>query len=407
MIVRDQESVTGLDIGTSKITAIVAERDTDGAICLTGIGQSVSRGVRKGEIINQGLTAEDVHQALSEAEKTSDREIRSVFLGVTGGHLKSFINRGSHPVVSADRDITSEDVRDVVRNARAVNIPRDHHILHVVRQQFLVDGQSSVIDPVGMTGARLEVDLHVIHGQANRLQNTCNVVRKHRIEVEQMVFSGLASMYSVLSRKQKELGTLVLDFGGGTIDYVLCSNGLIRHSGVLPVAGDHISTDLAYGLKVSLGRAEALKIEHGRALCGQDLTDKTIEIPGRKDRQRSTVPLDTMGQIMSQRILESLEIVHRDLQQAGCLDMLRSEVVVTGGGARIRDIRGVAEHVFGVPASIGVTRRILGPPEVIRQPEFANAIGLATYGISERERKSRTNSTGKLGRVLGQLFRWQ
>ncbi len=406
MMFSDKESVVGLDIGTSKVTAIVAAPDPEAGVRVTGIGQSISRGVRKGEIMDADLTAEDIHAALTEAEERSDEEIRSVYLGVTGAHLRSLINRGTHPVVSPERDITDEDVRDVVRNAKAVNIPHDHHILHVVRQQFLIDGESRVQNPVGLTGTRLEVDIHVVHGHYNRLQNPINLVRKHRIEVEEVVFAGLATMVSVLSPRQKQLGTLVLDFGGGTIDYSLCYEGILRHSGALPVAGDHISHDLSHGLKVSLGRAESLKIEHGSALCGARDPDRIVQVRDRGSRRETSIPLDTLERIMSQRIQEALELVDRDLERAGCREMVQNEVVIAGGGARIRDILAMAEQIFGVPAIQGQARDVAGPPEVLRQPEFAMAIGLAKYGINERRSRQRSGSQGRILRAVHRLVRW-
>ncbi len=208
---------------------------------------------------------EDVRNAIVEAEQMADVEIRSVYLGVTGGHMRGFNNRGVHPVVSADREISEDDVQDVIKNAKTINLPAQNHVIHAIRQHFLVDGQDGITNPVGMLGARVEVDVHVVHGNLNRLQNAIRTVKGLQLEVDDIVFNGLASSLALLTSEQKELGALVIDIGGGTTEYVVYANGIIKHTGVLAVGGDHVSNDLAYGLKVPLGRAEQLKIEHGSA----------------------------------------------------------------------------------------------------------------------------------------------
>ena len=242
-----------------------ANKIADGALNIIGLGQARSRGVRKGEIIDPAQVEEDLRAAMFEAEQMADVEIRSVYLGVSGGHIRGFNNRGVHPVVSADREISPDDVEDVVKNAKAINLPAENTVIHAVRQHFYVDGQDGVTNPVGMLGARLEVDMHVIHGHANRLQNAIRLVRATSLEVDDVVFNGIASSLALLTNEQKELGALVIDIGGGTTEFVVYSDGVIRHSGVLAVGGDHVSNDLAFGLKVPLSRAEKLKIEYGAA----------------------------------------------------------------------------------------------------------------------------------------------
>jgi cell division protein FtsA len=270
--------IAGLEIGTSKICVVVGEQDTAGALKIIGVGQSLSRGVRKGEIINPTQVGEDLREALSGAEKMADVEISSVFLGVSGGHVQSFNNRGFHRVVPAGREIFQEDVEDVVNNAKAVSLPVEHSLIHTIRQHFLVDGQDGVTDPVGMHGSRLELDLHTIHGNANRLQTPVSLVRSMSLKVDGVVFNGIASSLALLSQEQKELGALVIDIGGGTTEFVVYSEGIIRHSGVLAVGGDHISNDLGYGLKVSLKQAEKLKLEHGSALITDVSNTQTVSV---------------------------------------------------------------------------------------------------------------------------------
>src|SRR4051812_20997616 len=219
--------IVGLEIGTSKICAVVGEQNADGALNVIGLGQSRSRGVRKGEVVDTAQAEEDVRNAIVEAEQMADVEIRNVYLGVTGGHIRGFNNRGVHPVVSADREISDDDVQDVIKNAKAINLPTENNVLHAIRQHFLVDGQDRVTNPVGMLGSRLEVDMHVVHGITNRLQNSIRLVKGLQLEVDEIVFNGLASSLALLSSEQKELGALVIDIGGGTTDYVVYVGGVI------------------------------------------------------------------------------------------------------------------------------------------------------------------------------------
>src|ERR1700730_5882783 len=216
--------IVGLEMGTSKVCAVVGELSPDGALNVIGLGQSRSRGVRKGEIADASIAEEDVRNAIVEAEQMADVEIRSVYLGVTGGHIRGFNNRGVHPVVSADREIMAEDVQDVIKNAKAINLPAENHVLHAIRQHFLVDGQDGIINPVGMLGARVEVDVHVVHGNLNRLQNAIRTVKGLQLEVVHTLFNGLAASLCLLTNEQKELGSLVIDIGGGTTEYVVYAN---------------------------------------------------------------------------------------------------------------------------------------------------------------------------------------
>jgi cell division protein FtsA len=263
--------LVGLEIGTSKVCAMVGEVTVDRAVNIIGVGQAKSRGVRKGEIADAALVEEDIRTAIVEAEQQADVEIRSVYLGVTGDHLRGFNNRGVQQVVSADREISNEDVQDAIKNAKAINLPADHSVVHAIRQHFLIDGQNGIRNPVGLLGSRIEVDMHVVHGKSNRLQNSIRIVKGLPLEVEDAVFNGMASSLALLSQEQKELGALVIDLGAGTSEFVVYTDGIVKHTGVLALGGDHVSNDLAYGLKLPLGRAEQLKLEHGVALPDEPL----------------------------------------------------------------------------------------------------------------------------------------
>lgn len=379
--------IVGLEIGTSKVCAVVGEITDKGVMNIVGIGQSKSRGVRKGEIIDPVAAEEDVRTAIAEAEQMANAEIRSVYLGVTGSHIRGFNNRGTHPIVSADREITEEDVEDVVKNAKAINLPRDHDAVHSMRQHFLVDGQGGIVNPVGMLGAKLEVDLHVIHGNLNRLQNPMRVVRGLQLEVEDIVFNGLASSLALLNNEQKELGALVIDMGGGTTEYVVYSEGIVKHTGVLAVGGDHVSNDLGYGLRLPLGRAEQFKIDYGSAIVGSDVKGQVIEIPSDFGLPARKINLENLRCIMSVRLEETFELIANELSDLGLLDYLRAGVFICGGGARIPQIQKLAERIFDLPAYIGKTNSINGIRSALDQPEFATAIGLVKFGSFQQRRR--------------------
>lgn len=396
--------IVGLEIGTSKVCAVVGEASGQGALNIIGIGQARSRGVRKGEIVDTPQAEEDVRNAIVEAEQMADVEIRSVNLAVTGGHLRGFTNRGVHPVVSADREICEDDLKDVVKNAKAINLPPDHSVLHAIRQNFTVDGQEGISDPTGMLGSRLEVDVHVVHGNLNRLQNPVRVVRGLQLDVDAAVFSGLASSLSLLSSEQKELGALVIDLGGGTTEYVIYVDGVIKHTGVLAVGGDHVSNDLAYGLKVPLGRAEQLKLDHGSALT--DEPDAELTLPGGVGMPARVVNRRHLLRIMSMRVEEILQLIAADVQESGFADLVRTGVFLCGGGSRIPRVAELAGQVFGIPAYVGRTNSISGLRSALDQPEFATPIGLVKFGSFQHQRRNGSRSrTGSILGSFGKFFR--
>ncbi|HOX01178.1 MAG TPA: cell division protein FtsA [Candidatus Paceibacterota bacterium] len=372
--------VVGLEIGTSKICAMVGEVDKSGALRLIGVGQAKSRGVRKGEIVDASPVEEDVRKAIADAEEMADVEIRSVFLGITGDHILGSNNRGVHTVLSQDREIDADDVQKVTQNARAATLPPGHHIIHAIRQYFVVDGQEGVVDPVGFAGRRLEVDLHLIHGNLDRLRNSINLVNTLQLEVDNIVFNGLAANLALLSPEEKDLGALVIDLGAGTTDFVLCRQGVIRHSGVLAVGGDHVTNDLAIGLKIPLHRAEWLKTNHGSALADPQARGQSI--PGAPDAVSPEKPvnLEHLQRIMSVRLEEVFTLIARELGAAGLLDHLHAGVFLCGGGSRTPGLAALAEQIFQSPAVLGHAHAASGLQSTLDQPEFAVPIGLVKFG---------------------------
>jgi cell division protein FtsA len=402
----ESDILVGLEIGTSKVCAAVGETDADGNLKVMGVGQARSRGVRKGEIVDPTLAAEDVRNAIVEAEQMADVEVRSVYLGVTGGHLRGFNNRGVHPVVAADREITEDDVLDVVKNAKAINLPAENCVVHAIRQHFAVDGQEGILNPVGMLGARMEVDIHVVHGHLNRLQNPIRLVKGLQLEVENVVFTGLASGLALLTNEQKEMGALVIDLGGGTTEFMVCLDGVIRHLGLLAVGGDHVTNDLAYGLKVPLSRAEQLKLEHGSAIVEEAARGRTLNLDSAHGFLGRSIQLEHLQQIVALRLGETLELVAQEVAQAGLLDQLRAGVLLAGGGARVPRIQSLAARVFGTTVSIGRAGTLSGIRSALDQPELAAAIGLLKFGsFQTRRRGVRPSLAEGLRSRLGALFK--
>ena len=397
--------IVGLEIGTSKVCAVVGEVNDEGALNIVGVGQARSRGVRKGEIVDAPQAEDDVRAAIVEAEQMADVEIRSVYLGITGGHIRGFNNRGVHPVVSADREISDDDMQDVIKNAKAINLPNENTVLHAIRQHFLVDGQDGVTNPVGMLGSRLEVDMHVVHGNFNRVQNVIRLVKGMQLEVDDVVFNGLAASLALLSPEQKEMGALVIDVGGGTTDYIVCADGVVKHTGVLAVGGDHISHDLAVGLKVPLSRAEQLKLEHGGGFVDETVKSRVIPITNEVGLPFKEVNLENLRRIMGLRLEEIFELVAQDVEKAGLLHYLRAGVFLCGGVARVPHLAQLAEDIFEMPVTIGKTNSISGLKSALDQPEFAAAIGLVKFGsFKTRRREGRPKLARGIKSFLGRFI---
>ena len=391
----DSQIIVGLEIGTSKICVVVGEVSDTQVANIIGLGQCKSRGVRKGEIVDASVVEEDVRNAIVEAEHMADVEIQSVFLGVTGSHMRGFNNTGVHPVVSADREINDADIQDVIKNAKAVNLPSDHSVIHVIRQHFRVDGQDGVLNPEGMLGSKMEVDVHVVSGRYNRLQNPIRLVSGLHLQVENIAFNGLASSLATLSTEQKELGTLVIDLGAGTTEYAIYSGGVIKHTGVLAVGGDHVSNDLAYGLKVPLGRAEQLKVDNGSAVIEPDSNNRLMDLSTDNIIPSKKINLNHLQMIMSMRLREIFELIANDIEKGGLVNYLRAGVVLCGGGARTPHITKLARDVFNLPAAIGRSSTVSGIKNALDEPEFSTSIGLIKFGAFQSQAMPKREGFGR------------
>jgi cell division protein FtsA len=377
-----EKIIVGLEVGTSKVCAVVGEVLDDGNIMVLGVGQANSEGVRKGEIIHIDAAVECIHAAVADAEESAGVEIHNVYASVSGGHIRSFNNRGTVAVTNDDREISEEDVRNVLLNAKAVNIPMDHVVIHAIRQHFFVDGHDGIQSPAGMIGAKLEADVHVIYGVRTRLQNTIKCIKQVPLDVANIAVSGFASALAVLTTEHQQLGAVVIDMGGGTTDYIVYSEGTIRHSGVLAVGGDHITNDVAIGLRIPMNRAETLKVDHGSVeVPAQDEMIALKREVGLPDRQVSTQQL---CRAMNLRIEETLTLVKKELEKQKLLDYLGAGVFITGGCARLRGLEPLAAQIFGLPVHIGHSLTVGGPTSAIESPEYSTAIGLVRYALGSQ-----------------------
>lgn len=402
----DDNVVVGLEIGTHKICAAVGEMNEDGSVNIIGMGQSKSNGVRKGEICDPEKVETELRTAIDEAEKMANAELRNVFLGVSGGHVRGFNNRGNHTVLSSEHEISEDDVQDVIRNAKAINLAAEDTVIHAVRQHFYVDGQEFLTSPAGICGSQLAVDMHVIHGKATRFQNAIRLVRSTQLEVNEIVFNGLASALAVLTAEQKEIGALVIDIGAGTTEYVVYADNAIRFSGVLAVGGDHLSNDIAFGVKVSLSRAEQLKREHGSALVRDEAKGQIINVTSDIGQVIKSVNVEQMQRIMSLRLEEMFQIILGELEKAGLTNYLRAGIFLTGGGSQVPGIEQLAERLFQMNVTHAHTAGIGGITTTLDHPQFATAIGLVKYGaMKQHQRAGRRGLVHRFQDIVGRF--WQ
>src|SRR5213595_1496084 len=369
----------GLEIGTSKICVVVGEGRPDGAIKILGVGQTPSRGVRKGEIVDFETAMKCVHEAVVDAEQKSDVMIRSVYVAVAGSHLHSFNNRGC-VMLPEDRDeIDERDVEDVKINAREVSIPAQNAFLHSLIQHYHVDGQNGVLNPIGMLGQKLEADFHIIHGLRTRIQNTIRCVKELPLDVEDVVFGGLASAQVILTQHQKDLGALVIDIGGGTTDYILYADGAVKQSGCVALGGDHITNDISMGLRIPMARAEKLKIEEGSCTLGNCLPGEMILLKDDSGFAGKEIEQEMLNTIIHLRVREAFDLLRSGLEEEPFLNYLGAGVFVTGGCSLLNGIDHLAEEVFEMPAHIAHAQTMSGLTSASENPQLSTAIGLIKY----------------------------
>ncbi len=373
----DRDLIVGLDIGTSKVLALVGEVGADGAIEVLGIGTQPSRGLKKGVVVNIESTVQSIQRAVEEAELMAGCEIHSVFAGIAGSHVRSL---NSHGVVAIrDREVTPGDVEHVIDAARALAIPADQKILHVLPQEFVVDGQEGIHDPIGMSGVRLEAKVHIVTGADSAAQNIEKCIKRCGLEVEDVVLEQLASSFAVLTDDEKELGVCMVDIGGGTTDIAVFAQGAIRHTAVIPIAGDQVTNDIAVSMRTPTQHAEDIKIRYACALSQLANPDESIEVPSVGDRPARRLARQTLAEIVEPRYEELFGLVRDELRRSGFEEIIVAGVVLTGGSARMEGAIELAEEVFHVPVRLGLPQQVQGLTDVVRNPVFSTGVGLLLY----------------------------
>ncbi len=371
--------VVGLEIGTSKVSAVVGEIRDDGTIKILGVGEAPSRGVRKGEIVDFETVGKCVREALVDAEEKSDVMIGSVYLGVTGSHVSSFNNRGVVIIPEDREEIDEQDFEDVQASAREVSIPGQNMFLHTLLQHYFVDGQDGILNPIGMLGRKLEADFHIIHGIGNRIKNSVRCIKELDIEVLDVVFNPLAAAQVVLDQNQKNLGALVVDMGGGTTDYLVYIDGAVKATGCIAIGGDHITNDLSLGLRIPMARAEKLKIEEGSVLLDEFAPGEMVVLRDETGFVGKEIERETLNTIVHMRVRETFELLRRELEPLNCLPYLGAGLLLTGGCSLIKGIDQLAEEVFGLPVHVTHAQRISGITSAFENPQLSASIGLIKY----------------------------
>jgi cell division protein FtsA len=379
---REEEIIVGLDIGTTKICAIVAEQQEEGQVEIIGIGSHPSRGLRKGVVVDIESTVESVKQAIEEAELMAGVEIHAVYTGIAGGHIKGLNSRGV--IAVRDHEVTGYDVQRVIEAAKAVPIPLDREILHVIPQEFIVDGQGEIKDPMGMSAVRLEADVHIITSAATTTQNIVKCVNRAGLEVAGVILQPLASSEAVLTPEERELGAVMIDIGGGTTDMAIFLNRSLCHTAVIGVGGNHLTNDIVIGLRTPAAEAERIKVRHGCALTAMVNADEMIEVPSVGGRASRLLSRQLLSEIIEPRAEEIFSLVAQEIRRAGREEMIVGGVVITGGTAIMDGMVEVAERVLGLPVRRGVPVNVGGLVDIINSPIYSTGVGLILYVLREK-----------------------
>jgi cell division protein FtsA len=404
MAKENKNLVVALDIGTSKVACLVAELAPDGALEILGMGSHESKGLKKGVVVNIEATVAAIQRALEEAELMADCKIGAAYVGIAGSHIRSFNSTGM--VAVKDREVGALDVDRALETARAVNIPTDQQILHVLRQEFIIDGQEDVREPIGMSGVRLEVKVHIVTGAVSAAQNIIKCVRRCGIEVQDLILQPLASSRAVLSEDEKDLGVCLLDIGGGTTDIAVFTHGAIRHTAVVPIAGDQITNDIAMALRTPTADAEAIKVRHGVALRQLADPNQMLEVPGIGERGARSLSRQTLAEVIEPRVEELYSLVQQVLRESGFEELLSSGVVLTGGSAVMRGMVELGEEIFHMPVRIGAPRYAGGLADVVRAPRYATTVGLLLEGAAQLHHGKLSRQSGSMRAVLGRMREW-
>ncbi|MDX1755769.1 MAG: cell division protein FtsA [Marinobacter sp.] len=378
-----ENMIVGLDIGTSKVVAIVGKRKLDGTIEVVGIGSHPSRGLKRGVVVNIETTVQAIQRAVEEAELMAGCRIHSVYAGIAGSHIKSL---NSHGIVAIrDREVTQADIDRVIDAAQAVAIPADQKVLHILPQEFVIDNQEGIKEPMGMSGVRLEAKVHLVTCAVNAAQNIEKCVRRCGLEVDDIILEQLASSYAVLTEDEKELGVCVVDIGGGTTDIAVFTGGAIRHTAVIPIAGDQVTNDIAMALRTPTQNAEEIKIKYACALTQLAGADETIKVPSVGDRAPRDLSRQALAEVVEPRYEELFTLVQSELRRSGFEDLIPAGIVITGGSSTMEGVVELAEEIFHMPVRLACPQAVAGMTEVVNNPIYATGVGLLIYGFRQMD----------------------
>jgi len=396
--------VVGLDIGTTKICTVVGEI-SDGQVNIIGLGTFPSKGLRKGVVVNIESTVQSIKKAVEEAELMADCHITSVYAGIAGGHIKGI---NSHGVIAIkNKEITEKDKNRVIDAASAVAMPMDREIIHVIPQEYIVDDQDGIKDPVGMSGVRLEGRVHIVTGAITSAQNIIKCANRAGLNVDDIVLEQLGSSEAVLTPEEKELGAAIIDIGGGTTDLIIFSNGAIKHTAVFAIAGNHITNDISVGLRTPVEEAEKIKIRYGCALTSLVRKDETIEVPSVGGRKPRVLSRQTLAEIIEPRVEEILTLVRDELVKMGYGNLLASGVILTGGSAILEGVPELAEQIFNLPVRRGTPIGIGGLVDLVNSPIYATGVGLVLYGSRHSTRsRFKVGERNIFGKVTDRMKEW-
>lgn len=389
----DNKMIVGLDIGTSKVVAIVGAITPEGQLEIVGIGSHRSNGLKKGVVVNIESTVLSIQRAIEEAELMAGCQIHSVYAGIAGSHIRSL---NSHGIVAIrDREVFSQDLERVIDAAQAVAIPADQKILHILPQEFLIDDQDGVKEPLGMSGVRLEAKVHLVTCAVNAAQNIEKCIRRCGLEVEDIILEQLASSYAVLTDDEKELGVCVVDIGGGTTDIAIFKDGAIRHTGVIPIAGDQVTNDIAMALRTPTPNAEEIKIKYACALAKLTSPDETIKVPSVGDRQPRDLSRQALAEVIEPRYDELFTLIQAELRRSGYEDLIAAGIVLTGGTSKMEGVIELAEEIFHMPVRLGAPQNIRGLSDIVNNPIYSTGVGLLIYAMKQQQGSSRSSTTTK------------
>lgn len=400
----EKRLIIGLDIGTSKVVAMVGEFSSDNQVEVVGLGSHPSRGLKKGVVVNIESTVQSIQRAIEEAELMAGCQINSVYAGISGGHIRSLNSHGVVPI--KDGEVTHGDVEHVMEAARAVAIPSDQQIIHILAQEFIIDGQEGIVDPIGMSGVRLEAKVHMVTGAVSAVQNIEKCVRRCGLEVDEVILQQLASSFSVLTEEEKELGVCLCDIGGGTTDIAVFLNGAIHHSAVIPIAGDQATKDIAIALRTPSHHAEDIKIRYACALTQLANPEEMIEVPSVGDRPPRRLTRQTLAEVIEPRYEELFTLIGAELKRSGFEEVVAAGIVLTGGGAKMEGVIELAEEVFHMPVRVGVPKGVSGLVDVVRNPIYATGVGLLRFGLEESLSFIKKGRHGSHTSVLASMKNW-